>query len=546
MSQFDVATLVQARGLRHRYDECIIEPVTLDAGSPAPQRSDAMSCFSHRIRFCVGGASERRAAVDRVGRMAGRPRDESPTGDVAFGHHEGRSTMTNRRQCLVIHDNLRNITSIHRGFAMHLKKLLSVTRGAVLCAATLAATSALATQTVEPTLAAGGASINGSTQNVPAGSTFTFYGMYSDDVASPESGLGLKVKYNGTHLTNVTVSEEYTKCRIAAADVQNPATATAQAVMGWIDTSIRPSGVVASATGAVGWPNLADLTSGGCLNPGSINGAANAGDNAGTPAATAASPLKLFKITGTMAASCTSAAACTSSVTLTSDGNYSYANGGSSGFANKSFTIQGAPAAAIMLAGGGSLKVHGNGIGDKVVNVASINGTAPSAAADGGSGISVEPRAGATTTAVMTFNAQVTSFATVSVVSCRQWTGTVAAACTSLPTVGAAVINPSNTNQILIPLSGIVDQSRVLISVATVNGSMINAQMAIGFLAGDINGDGVIDGVDVSNVQTRVAQSQSVNASPTAFRADVNGDGVLDGTDVSNIMTRNSKSKRLP
>ena len=38
-----------------------------------------------------------------------------------------------------------------------------------------------ATQTVDPTLTAGGASINSTTQPVPAGSTFTFFGMYSDD-----------------------------------------------------------------------------------------------------------------------------------------------------------------------------------------------------------------------------------------------------------------------------------------------------------------------------------------------------------------------------
>jgi len=196
----------------------------------------------------------------------------------------------------------------------------------------IAAMSAQALQTVDPKLSLAGASINGSTQAVPAGTTFTVYGVYSDDSANPESGLGLKVKYNGTHLTGVTISEEYTKCRIAVADVQNPTTATAQAVMGWIDTAIRPNGVVASATGAVGWPDLADLASGGCLNPGSINT---------DTAAVAASGLKLFKLTGTMAPSCTSAAACTSTITFDSEGNYSYANAGA-GFTNKSFTITGA------------------------------------------------------------------------------------------------------------------------------------------------------------------------------------------------------------
>lgn len=200
-----------------------------------------------------------------------------------------------------------------------------------------------AVQVVAPSLTPTGASINGSTQSVGAGTTFTFYGLYSDDNANPESGLGIKVLYNGTHLTNATITEEYTKCRIAAAQVQDGATATAKAVMGWIDTALRPTGVAGTATGAVGWPNLADLTSGGCLNPGNFNGAANAGDNAGTPAATSGTPLKLFRFTATMAPSCTSSGACSSTVQIVSDGNYSYA-GSSPNFTNQSFTVQGAAA----------------------------------------------------------------------------------------------------------------------------------------------------------------------------------------------------------
>jgi hypothetical protein len=196
-----------------------------------------------------------------------------------------------------------------------------------------------ATQTVNPTLTAGGASINGTTQAVPAGSTFTFYGMYTDDSAGPESGLGLKVKYNPAHLTNLTISEEYTKCRIAAAQVQPLTATTAQAVMGWVDTSVR-------ASGAVGWPDLADTTAGGanptCLNPGAIN--------TDTAAGTAAAPgQKLFKVTATMAPGCTSAGTCTSTVLFDSEGNFSYAPASGFGFANKSFTINGAPAPACNL-----------------------------------------------------------------------------------------------------------------------------------------------------------------------------------------------------
>lgn len=219
-----------------------------------------------------------------------------------------------------------NLTGIHA--VRYLKRSIRAT-AYLLGVATFAAHAA---QTVDPVLTVGGATIAGSTQSVPAGTNFTFYGMYSDDSAgAAESGLGLKVKYNPAHLTNVVVAEEYTKCRIAAAQIQPLTASTAQVVFGWIDTAIR-------STPSVGWPDLADAISATetsvCLNPGSINTDFGAGSASGQ---------KLFKITGSMAAGCTSAGACTSPVTLDSEGNFSYANAGSA-FTNKVFTIAGAPA----------------------------------------------------------------------------------------------------------------------------------------------------------------------------------------------------------
>ena len=211
--------------------------------------------------------------------------------------------------------------------------------GAMLALLTVTSSAVHAAQTVEPRFTVGGTAITG-TQSVPAGSTFSFFGVYSDDSTGAESGLGLKVKYNGLHLTNVNITEQYTKCRIAAA--QFPAgntpptspTATDQVVMGWIDTAIRPNGVVGTATGAVGWPDLADLGTGGCLNPGGINT---------DTAAAAPTGLKLFKFTATMAPSCTSAGVCTSTVEFNSDGNFSYASA-TPGMAPTTFSIVGAAA----------------------------------------------------------------------------------------------------------------------------------------------------------------------------------------------------------
>ena len=410
---------------------------------------------------------------------------------------------------------------------------------AALC---VTSTAVHAMQIVEPRLTVGGLTIANSTQSVPAGSTFTFYGFYSDDsgvtatnTTGAESGLGLKVKYNGLHLTNVSITEQYTKCRIAAAQYpasNSPATtpsATDQAVMGWIDTAVRPTGAAASANGSVGWPDLIDQASTGqCLNPGNINS---------DTAAVAPSELKLFKFTATMAPGCTSPGACTSTVTFDSEGNYSYASG-SPGMATKTFSIAGAAAPTIALLGGGSRKVH-TGVGDQDITVTSINAAASIAAASLNNTISVEPRlAGAVPgafTGVMTFNQAVTSFGGASVISCLQWNGTAAVTCVTTPTFGTPVVSASNTSEVVIPITGVADQTRLQIRLANVNGG-INADMTIGFLAGDINGNGFVQGTDVAIVKGRVASAAAVTVSN--FKSDINSNGFFQGSDTSAVSTR--------
>jgi hypothetical protein len=199
-------------------------------------------------------------------------------------------------------------------------------------------TSAMAAQTVNPSSApTGGTNFAGTTQSVPAGGSLTFYGVYSDDSATPESGLGLKVKYDATKI-NVVLSEEYTKCRIAPAQ-QQAAGATSQWVLGFIDTSIRPSG-------AVGWPDLADTAAGGATTA-----CLNASGNTDTAAASAAG-LKLFK--GVVSWVGTPTVGATADITLDAEGNFSYANASPS-FANKSFTVQAGAAL------GCNLDMDGNG-----------------------------------------------------------------------------------------------------------------------------------------------------------------------------------------
>jgi hypothetical protein len=203
---------------------------------------------------------------------------------------------------------------------------LKAARSLIAVSVALLAGQALAIQTVDPyTAATGGTNLNGTTVNVPAGGTVTFFARYS--AAASESGLGVKVKFDGTKLTNVVISEEFEGCRIATAQVQGAGLAAAQSVHGWLDSSIRPNG-------AVGWPDQAEPAT-GCLDPGSINGVPT-----GSPAG-----LKLFKFTANTAAGFTSG---TTTVSLESDGNYSYAST-TPGYTNKSFSVSAGPAAACVL-----------------------------------------------------------------------------------------------------------------------------------------------------------------------------------------------------
>lgn len=377
-----------------------------------------------------------------------------------------------------------------------------------------------ATQTVKPTLTAGGASIESTTLAVPAGSTFTFYGMYTDDSAGPESGLGLKVKYNPAHLTNLTISEEYTKCRIAAAQVQPLTATTAQAVMGWVDTSVR-------ASGAVGWPDLADTTAGGanptCLNPGAIN--------TDTAAGTATAPgQKLFKVTATMAPSCTSAGACTSTVLFDSEGNFSYAAGAGAGFTNKSFTINGAAAPTQSLAAVPYLsrKTHGAATFDLTLNPSTTvaNGTASSVT-------TIEPRQSQAGThqIVVAFAASVSvaQFPTV----------TAVAGATNLPTS-----TTFNGNEMIVTVGDagtpVPNGVRVLVSAnGTGAAAGVNPSIAVAFLEGDVNQTTSVNASDILAV--RLASGQAVSA--TNFLSDVTvSGGTINASDILAVRLKSGVS----
>lgn len=85
-------------------------------------------------------------------------------------------------------------------------------------------------------------------------------------------------------------------------------------------------------------------------------------------------------------------------------------------------------------------------------------------------------------------------------------------------------------SEVLVPLSGIPNNTRTTVSVSAVNGST-NATVSVGFLAGDVDSDGTVSASDVSAVKAR--SGLAATAVTAAF--DVNGSGSVNAVDISAV-----------
>ena len=397
----------------------------------------------------------------------------------------------------------------NRGLIMHMKIARKFAQTVPLAVVALVTTAAMATQTVTPyTAATGGSSI--AAANVPAGTTFTFFGRYEVLAGSTgnESGLGLKVKYDKTKFSSVVVDQVYTKCMIAAPDQQETVPATSKVVFGWIDTSVRRT--TGTPNGVVGWPATADPAApgatDGCLNPGGI-----VVDQAGV-----APPLSLFRMQMTTVPGFTSG---TTNVDLVSEGNFSYA-GTTPGFTDKSIVLTAAAAPTIALNSVVSRKTHGA--------AGTFDLPLPNFATAVTGAVDVEPRAiGAGHLIVFTFNSAPTTAGTVSILN------SLGAAIG-----GASAVTAFSGNEMRVTLTGIPDNQRVALAIPNVNG-VLNVAANLGFLLGDVNGSRQTTGTDVNAVKS-AAVAGTVNAS--TFKNDVNADGTISGTDVNSVKARSAAS----
>ena len=96
---------------------------------------------------------------------------------------------------------------------------------------------------------------------------------------------------------------------------------------------------------------------------------------------------------------------------------------------------------------------------------------------------------------------------------------------------GSVSNTSTNTNQVFINVTGVTNSQTIQVTLASVNDGVTTADVSIpmSILVGDTDANKVVDGNDVSAVQSHTRQPvDSAN-----FRYDVNANGVIDGNDVS-------------
>jgi hypothetical protein len=133
-------------------------------------------------------------------------------------------------------------------------------------------------------------------------------------------------------------------------------------------------------------------------------------------------------------------------------------------------------------------------------------------------------------TLIFKFGNPLTSVGAANVTSHNPTTGTGG--------VTSSMIDPSNSKNYIVNLSGVSTGQYITVTLTSVLDSTGNAANVVspqmGFLVGDVDANGRVDGNDVSGVQSHTRQATDGNN----FRWDVDANGRIDGNDVSTTQTQ--------
>ncbi len=102
------------------------------------------------------------------------------------------------------------------------------------------------------------------------------------------------------------------------------------------------------------------------------------------------------------------------------------------------------------------------------------------------------------------------------------------------PGTGTAGAPSFSGNTITVPLTGVTNAQVVTLTVSNVNGQGGSANVNLGFLIGDTNGDGLVNNSDISQTKGQ----SGVNVGASNFREDVTTDGLINNSDISLVKSK--------
>jgi hypothetical protein len=104
--------------------------------------------------------------------------------------------------------------------------------------------------------------------------------------------------------------------------------------------------------------------------------------------------------------------------------------------------------------------------------------------------------------------------------------------------VASSKIDGNDGHNYIVSLTGVTNAQYLTVRLTNVHDSAGNGSNAVstsmGVLIGDVNASKLVDGNDVSAVQSRTRQL----ANSTNFRYNVNASGVIDGNDISLVVSK--------